>query len=57
MNPLNLELKIVSMGFPREEYWSGLPFPSPSTKDKSDVICQLPPFTYILLEYIVKPCC
>ena len=57
MNPLNLELKIVSMGFPREEYWSWLSFPSPSTEDKSDVICQLPPFTYILLEYIVKPCC
>ena len=50
MNPLNLELKIVSMGFPREEYWSGLPVPSPSTEDKSDVICQLPPFTTFYLN-------
>lgn len=38
---LNLELKTVSMGFPRR-ILEWLPFPSPSTEDKSDVICQLP---------------
>ena len=24
----------LSMGFPRQEYWSGLPFPSPVYTDK-----------------------
>ena len=31
----------LSMGFSREEYWSGLPLPSPnSTSDKSYILCQ-----------------
>ena len=26
----------LSVGFPRQEYWSGLPFPSPATMYKID---------------------
>ena len=26
----------LSMGFPRQEYWSGLPFPSPMHKSESE---------------------
>ena len=27
--PRNIHSRDMSMGFPRQEYWSGLPFPSP----------------------------
>ena len=27
----------LSMGFPRQEYWSGLPFPSPMHESESEV--------------------
>ena len=27
----------LSMGFPRQEYWSGLPFPSPGTLPNSGI--------------------
>ena len=33
----------LSMGFSRQEYWSGLPFPSPS-------LAQLKPFSVVLPE-------
>ena len=28
----------LSMGFSRQEYWSGLPFPSPTIQDSSTII-------------------
>ena len=28
-NPMTGTLQALSVGFPRQEYWSGLPFPSP----------------------------
>ena len=34
-----------SMGFSRQEYWSGLPFPSPG-KSNTEVYLQLEPFKY-----------
>ena len=34
----------LSMGFPRQEYWSGLPFPSPGLKDLEIPLRQHPVF-------------
>ena len=31
----------LSKGFPRQEYWSGLPFPSPNIWNKYMIICSL----------------
>ena len=37
------------MGFPRQEYWSGLPFPSPGDRPKPGIEPETPTLTGELL--------
>ena len=38
MTPLTVALQApLSMGFSRQEYWSGLPFPSPGDQDDPQI--------------------
>ena len=43
----------LSMGFSRQEYWSGLPFPSPMCESESEVT-QLPCLFNLYAEYIIR---
>ena len=33
-----MDVAPLSMGFPRQEYWNGLPFPSPKEKLNRDIL-------------------
>ena len=39
----------LSMGFPRQEYWTGLPFPSPVTMITCYYMCMLSYFSHVPL--------
>ena len=45
----------LSMGFPRQEFWSGLPFPSPGLKDLEIPLIQHPVvFTRVFQRWTVR---
>ena len=47
-----------SMGFSRQEYWSGLPFPSPGISDKKKRISwEVLKFSNIILDYKILAKC
>ena len=41
----------LSMGFPRQEYWSGLPFPSPGDRYVFFILFTIPALTNIKCQW------
>ena len=40
----------LSMGFSRQEYWSGLPFPSPYYETEANLIAFLSLVSYLVMQ-------
>ena len=43
---------LLSMGFPRQEYWSGLPFPSPQDLPNPGIKSTSPPSPTLQADYL-----